>query len=494
MSLLSSVSGGTFTAVKYAISLVEELSFSEFFDEYYRLLRDTPLLALTTDMLSSGKLQRPSGRATLIIAASECYSQHLFCDPKGKPYLLGDLTGELSKKSHLKEAIFNATEFQSGLSFRFPVTQNKKVRNGNGLVSIPYEEAQKLRLGDIVAASSCFPGGFEPLVFPQDFHWDGSVPQAVSNRVGTDIALMDGGVFDNQGIQSLMDADKRLADDLDFIILADVAQDRVPLYEISKTTQRWNFTLGQVHTAAFFLFGACLMTFALMARALFTTPDLNWFHHLFEQLLPALLALVTASVLWQVRSLFRNEVLAKIPKAAVTWDDFASLRISQVLEMNELRLTSLMSLSSDVFMKNMRRLIYEKFFGAAEFKTRRVSCLISKLLRPCDDPLVAPVSAQLKKVLVSAEAVPTRLWWESESPHQQKDLVVAGQFSLCRGLLNYYQRLQEQERVLSPEVEVLRNCLRKDWQILCDTPYQLLETHSAASSSESQRRVSSAHS
>jgi predicted acylesterase/phospholipase RssA len=55
---------------------------------------------------------------------------------------------------------------------------------------------QNLRLGHAVAASSCVPGLFEPLVFPDLYE-------------GKTVRLVDGGVCDNQGIASLLEQDCR---------------------------------------------------------------------------------------------------------------------------------------------------------------------------------------------------------------------------------------------------------------------------------------------
>jgi len=53
---------------------------------------------------------------------------------------------------------------------------------------------QRFRLGDAVAASSCVPGLFEPLVLPDLYD-------------GKTIRLVDGGVYDNQGVASLLEQD-----------------------------------------------------------------------------------------------------------------------------------------------------------------------------------------------------------------------------------------------------------------------------------------------
>jgi hypothetical protein len=69
--------------------------------------------------------------------------------------------------------------------------------------------AQHIRLEDIVAASSCVPGGFEPLVFPQQFHWPRDFPREealklLSPDFASGLPLMDGGIYDNQGVASLL--------------------------------------------------------------------------------------------------------------------------------------------------------------------------------------------------------------------------------------------------------------------------------------------------
>jgi predicted acylesterase/phospholipase RssA len=53
---------------------------------------------------------------------------------------------------------------------------------------------QNFRLGDAVAASSCVPGLFEPLVLPDLYD-------------GKTVRLVDGGVYDNQGVASLLEQD-----------------------------------------------------------------------------------------------------------------------------------------------------------------------------------------------------------------------------------------------------------------------------------------------
>jgi predicted acylesterase/phospholipase RssA len=91
--------------------------------------------------------------------------------------------------------------------------------------------AQDLRIADCVAASFCFPGGFEPLLFPDDFLNGGSPDgegrptqaalEARRRLCGglSSLALMDGGLYDNLGLASvemtLLELREREAQELD---------------------------------------------------------------------------------------------------------------------------------------------------------------------------------------------------------------------------------------------------------------------------------------
>ena len=96
---------------------------------------------------------------------------------------------------------------------------------GNENIFLAHETAQKIKLGDALAASSCFPGGFEPIAFPDDFTHsylnEDELKDAITLKPQTgdkkekefidagQIGFMDGGITDNQGLQSMMYADGR---------------------------------------------------------------------------------------------------------------------------------------------------------------------------------------------------------------------------------------------------------------------------------------------
>ena len=99
-------------------------------------------------------------------------------------------------------------------------------------MSIPKDDAKFARIGDMVAASACFPAGFEPLEFPDDFVWpDDAVPDRLLAEIGgKSVALMDGGIYDNQGVDAL---DKLVGTDYEdygLFVISDVDQNVDEIY------------------------------------------------------------------------------------------------------------------------------------------------------------------------------------------------------------------------------------------------------------------------
>jgi len=82
-----------------------------------------------------------------------------------------------------------------------------------------YGYAQQLRLGDCVAASFAVPGGFEPLIFPDDYFRSDGLPQNDEKMAEACahfrhslicdrrpyLAFLDGGLYDNLGLASVED-------------------------------------------------------------------------------------------------------------------------------------------------------------------------------------------------------------------------------------------------------------------------------------------------
>ena len=222
VSILSSVSGGSVIAAKYALTLKtapeeEPLhqTFRRFYDEFFGFCMHANLVGRVFKKLGdpSGRhSSRKSRRRKAVLAVADIYDE-------SENYMNGARFEVFwgPREIHIQELIINTTEFKTGLSFSFH-RSTKRRRSGNRFVPLPESWARKARLADIVAASSCIPIGMEPIFFPQDFRWPedepklrGEIEGYIAYHCGGDmqgnrvksVSLMDGGVYDNQGTDSL---------------------------------------------------------------------------------------------------------------------------------------------------------------------------------------------------------------------------------------------------------------------------------------------------
>lgn len=125
--------------------------------------------------------------------------------------------GNWLRMAKVPELVVNTTSLNSGHNFQFTASWLGEPPGLTGAevdmnvrhrrlyyTEAPTEETREFRLGYAVAASSCVPGMFDPLVIK------GLYP-------GRTVKLVDGGVHDNQGIAGLLD------EGCDFIICSDAS-------------------------------------------------------------------------------------------------------------------------------------------------------------------------------------------------------------------------------------------------------------------------------
>jgi hypothetical protein len=237
VTMLSTVSGGTITGAKYVCALAESIEkknpdfYENFFDELSNFLLKVRLPDLWLKRLNNVK--NPDSPSLIAIAA-KVYNDTIFKQIKF------DLPLKYQSKLHLQEIIFNTTELRTGTNFRFRIGQGGLIGNGN--LPIPKKLLKNLRIADVVAASSCFPGGFEPLIFPDDFFdsrkdWqklskeiilslkkgeqhsdDKNESEEITQKIVRTIdlidreplPLVDAGIYDNLGVESILLANNRL--------------------------------------------------------------------------------------------------------------------------------------------------------------------------------------------------------------------------------------------------------------------------------------------
>jgi predicted acylesterase/phospholipase RssA len=466
---LSTVSGGTIVGMAWVVSQVDGKPFNEFYQEFSSYLKQTNVIALALEGLTNDRDHGSTAWASLIHSASDVYA---------RPELLGgrrfsEVLG--SDALALEEAIFNSTEFHTAQDFRFRRSKDAGALLGNAGYRLPREVAQHIRLADIVAASSCFPGGFEPLVFPQQFDWPATYPldQAL-NDLGSDfrggLPLMDGGVYDNQGIESLLDAfdDSSAAT----LLISDVSGQNTQMYNVpaNPTSRGWITLRGVswIGWGLFFLAVAAAVVLAWHGYEEARTGDWSWQDYLLY-LVPGAFTLGVAGALTWVRRRIRD-VNAMLEKTidVQAWPSFRSLTVPEFTQMLVLRGTSLLALTSKIFMDRVRGLVFSKAYADPKFKNRRISNLIYSLAK--DEPVEWSRHPWLKPKphLVSlsqqAEQMPTTLWFTED---RQFDLLEsAGEATVCyvllRHLVNHHAGEYEAEGL---PLAGLYTRLRREWDV-----------------------------
>jgi hypothetical protein len=243
--VMSSVSGGSLALAAYlcakaGANLRQEADF-HFYDRLWKPL----MAALATEDLARAFVRLPlllDGDKLILQAADG--TQHFLNSLLGQEAHLGNkaITQMLRNRSLSPDYVFfNAANITSLDLFRFGIQRGGDAEHadpvyvlnryfltasgGSQEASDLYGHARQLRLGDCVAASFAFPGGFEPLIFPDDyFRSDGSPEddEATAEALAqfrhslicdrrAYVAFLDGGLYDNLGLASVEDIRRFLA-------------------------------------------------------------------------------------------------------------------------------------------------------------------------------------------------------------------------------------------------------------------------------------------
>lgn len=464
---LSTVSGGTICGMAWVVSMIERRPFEDFCGRFSQYLIDTNVIALAMEGLTSGRDHTSHAWASLIGAASDVYA---------RPDLFGDRTfaDVLGAQGlQLEEAIFNSTEFHTGLDFRFRRSSRPKTILGNRNYPLPRSVAQHVRLADIVAASSCFPGGFEPLVFPQHFHWPAQYPLSQALRdLGPSydggLPLMDGGIYDNQGVESLLLAFNDST--ATTLIISDVSARNEEMYNVpANPTKRGWLTLNGVFWLARMLFALALVSAVVLAEhGIQLIREGLWRpQNLLLYGVPGTLAAGVAGALWWAHRRLRegNQLLASTIDVQA-WASLKKLTVPEFTQMLALRVTSVLALTSSIFMARIRRLVFGRVFEDENFQGRRISNLIYSMARNQPalfeaHPWLRPSPAMVA-LAQNAEAMPTTLWFTDKSQFDTVERAgqATGCFVLLRHLVEHYRGRYEAE---GAPLHDLYTRLRRDW-------------------------------
>lgn len=548
ISYIASASGGTITNLLYAAAIHKGEIFMDFYQHAKKKMAGEGLLekalALVNDDSAWGKGDEK--RQNMINAFARIYDRELFG---------GETMAVFSEKKHTRkfEICCNATEFYRGLSFRFQTngTRSRDQLIGNRYLSFDVthlETFQKIKLGDILAASSCFPMGFEPIVFPEDFTYsdpDGKSLNSTELRhavcyedynerkrhLGEDssamndkgavqgaslrsFGLMDGGITDNQALNSLMLADKkrrrsRKPNPFDLMIITDVGSYFMDRYEVppTKAPLGWRArSVSGITTSARKVLRlpklarniGLLVSAACFGTAVYVTPV--WLRYALLIIGGMALSIGTLAfvllALPSVRGLLRKPWEfdpIRALRRQLPLDSFSDRIISKLLnylkltklnvleQMLKARISSAMTMVADVNLKQVRRLIYQAFYNDKCWDNRRVPNFIYELSahnavsrsNRLNDPkrLSWTATAEDKELLNTglerlhaiaqkARTMGTTLWFDKQDMEegQPANIIMTGQFTTCMNLLEYVISLERKRVALTREQrEVLQH-------------------------------------
>lgn len=496
VTVLSSVSGGTIPALKYMLAKAQGQSVEDMVKDLFIFLRDKDLMDIALKRLSEEKAN-PELSAIKIMA--QIYDEVLF-DHKDLGCIIDNFD-----KIPVKDYTALATDFENSLPFRFRLstgltskwtTEDGKERSrvsygifGNFENRISINDVRYVTPGEALACSSCFPSGFEPMMFPDDFHIS-EIPE-LAEKYKPSFGLMDGGISDNQGIESLKMAEKHLQSHredksrtdkmLDLIIVSDVASPYMssvyapsgPLKFMGKLTIGRLRNYGLITAGVFSL----LLVLAIVCGSGFWSGVLS-------------VILFIVGLLNLAGWLLKKKMYSAISKTFVgnraRFISHLKLDTAWNLLMN--RVTSLIMMSSEVFLKRLRQLAYDSIYDDKDWKNRVIKNTVYALRedenwesrsRNNTMPEELVPSDELQENSHKAASMGTTLWFteEDKANGMPEALFSAGQYTICYNLLIYIDKIMKDSTNLTPAhnaIIALKDSLMKAWKQFQKDPQWML--------------------
>jgi len=431
VEFISSASGGTFAASLYGVYYSKGRPFYDCYKFLLEKMQGEELLNRVLEVLNDDTEWDPVGvgkRRNLINAFAKVYDEKFFL---GEQF---DIFWNQKPGKRL-EVCFNATEFHHGLSFRFQTDGNSKTAELIGNRNIHFNDDKtgfrKIKVADILAASSCFPAGFEPIIFPGDFTHasltrdelkDAMILEAYDESMvplNEPVGFMDGGITDNQGLFSALTADQRRRRNknkpFDLVIVGDVTSHFMDPYKIVEQETATGWRAGTLNgylkkAAAIFrkiknamiasIFVSLLSLSVAIANIFaFAIPYLTSFClFLFgaSLVISLLLVFITRAAGKQklLKKLFAGDVTPQIktilehlnvsnnfspPIIDKLTGYLGNTKLNVIEQMLKSRAASVLTMTMDVNLKHTRRLIYELFYNDQQYDNRRLYNVLFEL-------------------------------------------------------------------------------------------------------------------
>lgn len=447
---ISTVSGGSITGLSYAQSAKKSEDFSLYFQRLFTFLTEE-------DLVNEGisNFVSPGFKNSLIEGFSVVYTEKLFNNATFES-ILPEKNSTGGYDTHLDFTCINATEFNTGTPFRF-IAQLPGMRHriGNHYYKLDRDLIKSMPLGIPLAASSCFPGGFEPISIDMG-PYISSTSVIHKNDRNKIVNLMDGGIVDNQGIDSILlyDTSKKKQEELlNLVIVADVASSNISAYEPTK--EKRIPIIGNLKMIAIYRF--TWITNLILAALLFVP--------FIQQSRIALIAISGFLMLFTLATLILTYGKRFIRKAANTNE----VGIGKITKMNVLtpnaiaelfinRANSVTLMVGSVFLKHLRSKHYDELFGNRNYVHKCFSTAIYDLkhTEPTDkranirgvsfyDLGVSEPTTQIRDICTAASGMKTTLWVPLNHKGKEKirDVITAGQLTTCINFIIYYHKIKK---------------------------------------------------
>lgn len=481
VNTLSTISGGTITGLWYMMYYCRQDDIDACFRELYTILTtsDIPTEALTAVFDKRAK-------DTSLIREMVAIYDKLFFHNETFNLILQKIDD-----GHIHHFCAGGTDFSNGYPFRFQAT--RKIQNaepqysrgfiGNKAHNIAWDLAGQIKLSEILAVSSCFPGGFEPMRFPSDFALYGTEGNRNALK-DMKFDLMDGGIVDNQGIEPLMLANTHLTYDtpdakgdtkypcLDLLIISDVASPVLDKEKPFEIELKKSLSLSRI---------GWILTVLLIAFLVETIVGLhygkNWL--ISSGLTGAVIIGVARVYMWNKLRKLMHYLDGKV--SGVDWKKVKRVRLNNLGKLAETRLNSMLRLSQAIFMKPIRQMRYSAVYENERWTNRRITNNVNELSSrgsyrwKKNYPDYLKPSDVMKANSDMASSFATTLWFTKDDKEKgvPEALFAAGQYNICMNLLEYIENLRKNSQNTNENhqrIMTLEQQLRSDWLQFLQNP------------------------
>jgi predicted acylesterase/phospholipase RssA len=524
--ILSTISAGSFVGVKYVTTLKKGGTIIDCYRSLHNFMSRYDLVSESLQFLSDDKSWKMGMQRSLINSFAFTYHKEFESATFG-------LLWDESVPIHVKEICFSATEFNFALPFRFQKTEKTRLKMGgirdehvgNEKIYIPLEVAKEIRLADIIAASSCFPFGFEPINFPDDFIYPESdklknraaLPQYTfdGDKISYPVALMDGSIDDNQGTEAVIIAEERMRNYPDNLKQFCSDDDKVvDLYIISDVSPPPAETVIETQSDKVSWYGKLTFdgtrNFGMLCAAIGIVSVLYAFFATYKLTIIFLSVLGTLSGLTAIGLLIFSMGLTGLTRKMGVPEyvvkrllHFDKLKFGTLYNMVLRRRESGMKLVTHVFLKQMKWFSFERIFGDVDWRSRIMINAARKLTPPhvqkrrekyfYFSPELLEPGDEIMRVAAKANTMKTTLWFVTEELEGKENmldtLIACGQFTTCFNLLEYIEKTLKRAKYKNDYeaydektragIDKLQQELMEDWKKFKADPYWMVREWNA---------------